>query len=135
MYDFRNPQRINIYYLQMDDGLIVTYPFHYPVLTMIVVEAIWVIRLTYHSHILREEEDVQLEKIIAFSCAILHWALDSLRRGPELDFESSKYSPVYQSALDRLTLLRQGPPTDQVLMNSLLSDIWVRGEELLTKYM
>lgn len=76
----------------------------------------------------------QLEKIVAFSCAILHWALDSLQSGPEPVFESSRYSLVYESALNRLTSLRQGSPTDQALMNSLLSDIWSYGKELQIKY-
>ncbi|KAF8452152.1 hypothetical protein L210DRAFT_933747 [Boletus edulis BED1] len=110
--------------VQMDDGTMVIHPFHCPVLSTIMIEAIWVIRPTYHSHISRQENDVQLEKILAFFL----WG------GPEPDFGSSRYSPVYKLALDHLTSLRQGTPGDRALMNLLLLDIWACSKELLLAY-
>jgi hypothetical protein len=100
------------------------------------VEAIWVIKPTYYRHLLQQTQNSQLEKIVAFSCAILHWALLSLHSGHELNFEAQRFSPTYEKALLRLTALRDGRASaeEQVLMNTFLSNIWAHGGELLANY-
>ena len=64
---------------KQDDQDPLVFPFHHMALTTIMHQVMWVIKPTYHAHLpLNDQGGDGLTKIVAFMCAILHWAIRSL---------------------------------------------------------
>ena len=98
-------------------------------LTTIMHQAIWVVKPTYHARLPPNDQGGDgLIKVVVFTCAILHWAILSLQKGAERDFDAKELTPVYNNAFARLTSL------DAMYLNSYFADIWARGKELRHTY-
>ena len=92
-------------------------------------QVIWVVKPTYHARLPPNDQGGDgLIRVVAFTCAILHWAILSLRQGAEPDFETKELTPIYNNILARLTSL------DATYLDSYFADIWERGKELRRTY-
>ena len=107
--------------------------FNHPVLTTLLVEAMWlpVGKLYKLTHSL----GVDFDKIIGFTVAILRWALDNLKKGPETPFETAGYGSVYNQALECISEI-QGGDDDVKLscLNNLINDICAMGQAYADQY-
>ncbi|KAG6371754.1 hypothetical protein JVT61DRAFT_9106 [Boletus reticuloceps] len=107
----------------------IAFPFRHIALTTIMHQVIWVIKPTYHTRLPPNDQGGDgLVKVVAFACAVLHWAILSLQQGAEPDFDTKELTPIYDSALARLTSL------DATYLDSYFADIWARGMELRRTY-
>ena len=86
---------------------------------------------TVYHYLPHNSDDADLEKMVAFCCAVLRWALEGLLPGPEPDFLAMRYGPIYDDALDRLHKMKNGTNEEQSHIHALLSNLRARGSEIL----
>ena len=107
--------------------------FNHPALTTLLIEAMWppVGKL----HRLIHSPDVDFDKLIAFSVAILRWALNNLKKGPETLFEMAEYAPVYDQALECILEIRGGGDDIKVsCLNNVIHNVCAMGQAYADQY-
>jgi hypothetical protein len=118
---------------QSETNEIVIGVFNHPALTTLLVEAMWppVGKL----HRLIHFPGVDFNKLIAFSVAILHWALNNMKKGPKTPFEMAEYGPVYDQALEHILEIREGGDNTKLsCLNNVIHDVCAMGQAYADQY-
>ena len=118
-------------YLQLPLGEHVHGIFNHHAIISIIQDVVWLPSGKFSRLIPADINNIDC--LLAFTATVIHWALHSLKRGRESDFETAAYRPYYEEVLGHINHIRSlGPNNIQLqCLNVTTSQLLQRRMELV----